>query len=271
MNRETEKSSRYNDLEKMSTHELLTNINREDQSVSHAIFTEIPKIKAFVDAAYEKMQVGGRLFYLGAGTSGRLGIVDASECPPTFGVPHGMVVGLIAGGDAAIRKAVEFAEDDTEQGWKDLEEFNIDKNDCIVGIAASGTTPYVIGAIDEANKRGLITGGITCNPGSPLAVRAQFPMVPVVGPEFVTGSTRMKSGTAQKLVLNMISTSLMIKLGRVKGNKMVDMQLSNNKLVDRGTRMVAEELGIDYDTSEQLLKENGSVRKAIESFKSTNK
>jgi N-acetylmuramic acid 6-phosphate etherase len=271
MNRETEKSSRYNDLERMSTLELLTNINREDQIVALAVSNEIPQIEAFVNSAHKKMQAGGRLFYLGAGTSGRLGIVDASECPPTFGVPHGMVVGLIAGGDAAIRKAVEFAEDDVEQGWKDLEEFNINQNDCIVGIAASGTTPYVLGAIDEANKRGLITGGITCNPGSPLAERAKFPMVPIVGPEFVTGSTRMKSGTAQKLVLNMISTSLMIKLGRVKGNKMVDMQLSNNKLVDRGTRMVAEELGIDYDTSEQLLKEKGSVRKAVEFYKSLKK
>ena len=271
MNRETEKSSKYNDLERMSTQELLTNINREDQTVALAVSNEIPQIEAFVNAAYNKMQAGGRLFYLGAGTSGRLGIVDASECPPTFGVAHGMVVGLIAGGDAAIRKAVEFAEDDAKQGWKDLEEFNINQNDCIVGIAASGTTPYVLGAIDEANNRGLITGGITCNPGSPLAERAKFPMVPIVGPEFVTGSTRMKSGTAQKLVLNMISTSLMIKLGRVKGNKMVDMQLSNNKLVDRGTRMVAEELGIDYDTSEQLLKENGSVRKAVEFYKSLKK
>jgi N-acetylmuramic acid 6-phosphate etherase len=209
---------------------------------------------------------GGRLFYLGAGTSGRLGIVDASECPPTFGVPYGLVVGLIAGGDQAIRKAVEFAEDDVFQGWKDLSEFLVNDNDVIVGIAASGTTPYVLGAIEEANKRGMITGGITCNPGSPLAENVQYPMVPIVGPEFVTGSTRMKSGTAQKLVLNMISTSLMIKLGRVKGNRMVDMQLSNNKLVDRGTRMVAEELDIDYETAANLLHVTGSVRKAVEHY-----
>ena len=269
MNRVTENNSRYNDLEKMSTLELLSNINKEDQTVAQAIALEIPKIEAFIDAAFEKMLAGGRLFYLGAGTSGRLGIVDASECPPTFGVPQGMVVGIIAGGDQAIRKAVEFAEDNTTQGWKDLEEYQVNDKDIVVGIAASGTTPYVLGAIAEANKRGMVTGGITCNPGTSLATSAKFPIVPLVGPEFVTGSTRMKSGTAQKLVLNMISTALMIKLGRVKGNRMVDMQLSNNKLVDRGTRMVAEELGIDYGKAAELLKQNGTVRKAVEFYKAS--
>ena len=211
------------------------------------------------------MKNGGRLFYIGAGTSGRLGIVDASECPPTFGVDHGVVVGLMAGGDKAMRKAVEFAEDDTQQGWKDLLEHNISSNDTLVGIAASGTTPYVIGALEQASKEGVLTGGITCNPGSPLAVTAKFPMVPEVGPEFVTGSTRMKSGTAQKLVLNMISTCLMIKLGHVKGNRMVDMQLSNNKLVDRGARMIQEALNIPYDEALALLEEHGSVRRAVNS------
>lgn len=251
----------------MSVEELLTNINREDQKVALAVEREIPSITAFVSAAATKMKNGGRLFYLGAGTSGRLGIVDASECPPTFGVEHGRVVGLIAGGDTAIRKAVEFAEDDREQGWKDLLQHNINPNDVVVGIAASGTTPYVLGALEKANQEGLITAGISCNPGSPLAQLAQFPITPEVGPEFVTGSTRMKSGTAQKLVLNMISTSLMIQLGHVKGNKMVDMQLSNHKLVDRGTRMVQEELGISTDEAQQLLTTHGSVRKAVSAYK----
>ena len=271
MKRITESSSNYNDLEKMATSELLRNINREDRSVPLAVENEIPAIEAFVEACFDRMKIGGRLFYMGAGTSGRLGIVDASECPPTFGIEHGIVVGIIAGGDTAIRRAVEFAEDDREQGWKDLLEYNINANDTIVGIAASGTTPYVLGALEKAKSEGILTGGISCNPDSPLANLADFPMTPVVGPEFVTGSTRMKSGTAQKLVLNMISTSLMIKLGRVKGNKMVDMQLSNNKLVDRGTRMVADELKIDYDLAAELLQKNGSVRKAVDYYKSLNK
>jgi N-acetylmuramic acid 6-phosphate etherase len=211
------------------------------------------------------MARGGRLFYIGAGTSGRLGIVDASECPPTFGVDFNSVIGIIAGGDSAIRKAVEFAEDDTEQGWKDLQAFDITPNDTLVGIAASGTTPYVLGALKTANENGLLTGSISCNPKSPLELLAQLPMTAVVGPEFVTGSTRMKSGTAQKLILNMVSTSLMIKLGRVKGNQMVDMQLSNDKLVDRGTKMVQDALNISYEKAEALLKEFGSVRKAVAS------
>lgn len=267
MNRITESSSKYNDLEKMSTLDLLQNINKEDQTVPLAIEKEIPAIEAFVEACLPRMKSGGRLFYMGAGTSGRLGIVDASECPPTFGIEHGIVVGIIAGGDTAIRRAVEFAEDDQEQGWKDLSEFQINSNDTVVGIAASGTTPYVLGALAKAKAMGILTGGISCNPDSPLAKLADFPMTPVVGPEFVTGSTRMKSGTAQKLVLNMISTSLMIKLGRVKGNKMVDMQLSNNKLVDRGTRMVADELKIDYDLAAELLNKYGSVRNAVDNYK----
>lgn len=268
MTKITESSSVYDDLERMSTAELLRNINTEDKRVPEAVGLVIPAIEALVDAVVQRMERGGRLFYLGAGTSGRLGIVDASECPPTFGVPHGLVVGLIAGGDDAIRKAVEFAEDDSEQGWKDLQEHAIGKDDSVVGIAASGGTPYVIGALEKCNAQGILTGGITCNPGSALASTAQHPIVAVVGPEFVTGSTRMKSGTAQKLILNMISTSIMIKLGRVRGNRMVDMQLSNNKLVDRGTRMVMDELQVAYETANALLKEHGSVRKAVEAFKS---
>lgn len=266
MRKTTEASSNYEALEKMSTADLLSNINNEDKTVPLAIEKELPAIEAFVNACFERMKSGGRLFYIGAGTSGRLGIVDASECPPTFGVEHGIVVGIIAGGDTAIRKAVEFAEDDTEQGWKDLMEHNINSNDTLVGIAASGTTPYVLGAIDEAKKMGVLTGGISCNPGSPLSQVVEFPMTPEVGPEFVTGSTRMKSGTAQKLVLNMISTSLMIKLGRVKGNKMVDMQLSNNKLVDRGVKMIMGEIDVTYEQAAELLETHGSVRKAVEAF-----
>ncbi len=262
----TESNSNHNDLEKKSTKELLTGINNEDQTVPNAIKKVIPQIEAFVDACYERMSVGGRLFYIGAGTSGRLGIVDASECPPTFGVAHNVVIGLIAGGDSAIRKAVEFAEDDNLQGWKDLTKYKVSNLDTIVGIAASGTTPYVTGAIEEGNLRGILTGGITCNPGSPLAKLAKYPMIPVVGPEFVTGSTRMKSGTAQKLILNMISTSLMIKLGRIAGNKMVDMQLSNEKLVERGTRMVMEATGVDAELAKQMLLDRGSVRAAVETI-----
>lgn len=251
----------------MSTLDLLQNINREDQTVALSVEKEIPAIEAFVNACSERMAQGGRLFYIGAGTSGRLGIVDASECPPTFGIDHGIVVGLIAGGDAAIRKAVEFAEDDRDQAWIDLEQYSMTELDTVVGIAASGSTPYVLGGIEKAKEHGLLTAGISCNPDSPLAAAVEFPIAPVVGPEFVTGSTRMKSGTAQKLVLNMISTSLMIKLGRVKGNKMVDMQLSNHKLVDRGARMVAEETGVSIPEARALLLEHGSVRKAVDYFK----
>jgi len=263
MIRTTETASNYDSLEKMSTIELLTNINNEDKTVPLAIEKELSAIENFVNAAFERMQQGGRLFYMGAGTSGRLGVVDASECPPTFGVPFDLVNGIIAGGDKAIRKAVEFAEDDREQGWKDLEEYCVSSNDVLVGIAASGTTPYVLGAIEKANDAGLITCGLSCNAGSPLSQAAQFAITPVVGPEFVTGSTRMKAGTAQKLVLNMISTSLMIKLGRVEGNRMVDMQLSNLKLVDRGTNMVKEKLNISYDDAKALLLKHGSVREAV--------
>ncbi len=263
MKKITESESKYNNLEKMSTLELLTNMNREDQTVPLAVEKVIPEIEAFVDAAYERLSAGGRLFYIGAGTSGRLGILDASECPPTFGVPQGLVVGLIAGGDSAIRKAVEFAEDNVEQGWKDLREYLIDEKDVLVGIAASGTTPYVLGAIHKALEIGVLTCGISCNPESPLTQITDHHITPEVGPEFVTGSTRMKSGTAQKLVLNMISTSLMIKLGRVQGNRMVDMQLSNHKLVDRGTLMVQEKLDIPYEAAKALLLKYGNVREAI--------
>lgn len=267
MKKTTESASNFNNLESMSTIDLLSNMNNEDKTVPLAIEKELPAIQVFIDACYLRMKTGGRLFYIGAGTSGRLGVVDASECPPTFGVEQGIVVGIIAGGDKAIRKAVEFAEDDTEQGWKDLQEYAINANDTLVGIAASGSTPYVLGAIDEAKKIGVLTAGISCNPGSPLSQQVEFPITPEVGPEFVTGSTRMKSGTAQKLVLNMISTSLMIKLGRVKGNKMVDMQLSNNKLVDRGIKMIMEEISVTFQEAEHLLSKHGSVRKATEAFK----
>lgn len=265
MKKITESTSLHDNLDKKSTLELLEGINQEDQKVALAVEKIIPNIEKFVDELHPRMDRGGRLFYLGAGTSGRLGVVDASECPPTYGVPHGWVIGLMAGGDGAMRKAVEFAEDSQAMGWKDLEEHKINKDDTVVGIAASGTTPYVLGALDECNKKGILTGGITCNPGSPLDETAQHSMVAVVGPEFVTGSTRMKSGTAQKLILNMISTAVMIKLGRVKGNKMVDMQLSNNKLVDRGTKMVMEALSISYDKANELLIKHGSVRAAIDS------
>ncbi|MFT6502733.1 MAG: N-acetylmuramic acid 6-phosphate etherase [Crocinitomicaceae bacterium] len=268
INRVTESSSNHDNLEKMSTHEILEGINSEDQKVASCVHAILPEIEAFVNECTARMEQGGRLFYIGAGTSGRLGIVDASECPPTFGVDHNTVIGIMAGGDSAIRKAVEFAEDDIEQGWKDLGEFNITKLDTLIGIAASGTTPYVLGAMKTANEKGLLTGSISCNPGSPLEQLAQKPMTAVVGPEFVTGSTRMKSGTAQKLILNMVSTALMIKLGKVKGNRMVDMHLSNDKLVDRGTKMVQEELNISYSDAESLLKEHGSVREAVNAFNS---
>ena len=264
-NKVTESDSFYDDLEKMSVNELLININKEDATVASAIKKVIPAIEKLISVIVEKMNVGGRLFYIGAGTSGRLGIVDASECPPTYGVEHGLVVGLIAGGDPAIRKAVEFAEDDPEGGWKDLNEHDISEKDVVIGIAASGTTPYVVGGLQLCNANNITTGGITCNPGIPLAEEAQYPIEVVVGPEFVTGSTRMKAGTAQKLVLNMISTSVMIKLGKVKGNRMVDMQLSNNKLIARGTRMIMEALNIPEEEASKLLEEFGSVRKAVDS------
>ncbi|HRH01939.1 MAG TPA: N-acetylmuramic acid 6-phosphate etherase [Bacteroidia bacterium] len=263
----TESDSKYAALEKMTVNELLQNINAEDKTVPHAVEKVIPQIEKLVTITVERLKSGGRLFYMGAGTSGRLGIVDASECPPTFGVEHGVVVGLIAGGDSAIRKAVEFAEDDTEQGWKDLQAYQITNKDVVIGIAASGTTPYVIEALKKCNENNIVTGAITCNQQSPLALTAKFPIEIVVGPEFVTGSTRMKSGTAQKLVLNMISTSVMIQLGHVKGNKMVDMQLSNNKLIDRGARMIANELNIDFVQASNLLEKYGSVRKAVEQYK----
>ena len=263
----TESSSKYNSLEKMSVRELLSNINKEDKTVPIAIEKIIPKIEKLVNVIVKQMKLGGRLFYIGAGTSGRLGIVDASECPPTYGVPQGVVIGLIAGGDRAIRKAVEFAEDDKEQGWKDLLAHKINSKDVVIGIAASGSTPYVVGALEYCNKNNISTGCIVCNKGSNVAKVAKYKIEIVVGPEFVTGSTRMKSGTAQKLILNMISTSVMIKLGRVKGNKMVDMQLSNNKLVDRGTKMIADELKVSYKRANDLLKKHGSVRKAVDSIK----
>ena len=253
----------YRHLEQMSTSDLLTNINAEDHKVPQVIKGIIPKIAPLVDAIVDKMQQGGRLFYIGAGTSGRLGIVDASECPPTFGVPHEMVIGLMAGGDGAMRKAVEFAEDEVEGGWRDLQSYGIDEHDVVIGIAASGTTPYVIGALRDSRENGIVTGCITCNPGAPVTEHADHPIVAEVGPEFVTGSTRMKSGTAQKLILNMISTSVMIKLGRVLDNKMVDMQLSNNKLVDRGTKMIVARFDLPYDEAKELLLKFGSVRGVI--------
>lgn len=263
----TETPSNHDHLEQLDTVSILTKMNEEDQKVADAVALVIPQITVLVDALASRFEDGGRLFYIGAGTSGRLGILDASEIPPTFGMPHERVVGLIAGGDTAIRKAVENAEDDTLQAWKDLQMHDINANDVVVGIAASGTTPYVLGGIEAAKANGLLTAGITNNPGSPLATAAEIAIAVNVGPEFVTGSTRMKSGTSQKLVLNMISTALMIKIGRVKGNKMVNMQLSNDKLVDRGTRYVMEGLGIGYEEAEQLLKKHGSVKKAIEAAK----
>lgn len=263
----TESSSNYTNLEQMSVQELLHNINREDKRVPEAIEKVIPAIEKLVEAIAEKMKAGGRLFYIGAGTSGRLGVVDASEIPPTYGMPFDRVIGLIAGGDQAIRKAVEYAEDDIHQAWKDLQQYNISDQDVLIGIAASGRTPYVIGGLQSARKNKVVTGCIVCNPNSEIAKHADYPVEVIVGPEFVTGSTRMKAGTAQKLVLNMISTTVMIRLGRVKGNKMVDMQLTNNKLVDRGTRMIMDELAIDQQKAEALLKEHGSVRKAVDHYR----
>ncbi|MFV8225366.1 N-acetylmuramic acid 6-phosphate etherase [Christiangramia aquimixticola] len=267
---DTEKVSKYDHLERMSSKELLTNINREDQTVAESVEKVIPKIEVLVDKIVEMLNSGGRLFYIGAGTSGRLGVLDASECPPTFGVDPGIVIGLIAGGDTALRNAVENAEDATEQAWKDLQKYNITDKDVLVGIAASGTTPYVIGGIKKARENGIITGCITCSANSPLAQASQFPVDVITGPEFVTGSTRMKAGTAQKMVLNMITTASMIKLGRIKGNKMVDMQLSNHKLVNRGTRMIMEELGIGEKKAEELLLQHKSVRKVLEFSKNEN-
>jgi N-acetylmuramic acid 6-phosphate etherase len=260
----TESSSNHDDLHKMSISELLKNINLEDQTVAVTVQKVIPQIEALVDQIVPRMEKGGRLFYIGAGTSGRLGILDASECPPTYGVPQGMVIGIIAGGDAAIRNSVENAEDDTQQAWKDLREHMINHKDIVIGIAASGSTPYVIGGLQKAKEHNVLTGCITCNPDSKLAWEAEYPIEPIVGPEFVTGSTRMKSGTAQKMVLNMISTSVMIRLGKVQGNRMVDMQLSNNKLVDRGTKMLMEIFQVEEEEAANLLEKHGSVRKVIE-------
>lgn len=269
MHRTTEQDSNHQNLEQMSVLDLLYNINKEDKTVAAAVEKSIPQIEALCEITAQKMAQGGRLFYIGAGTSGRLGVVDASECPPTFGVPFDWVVGIIAGGDNAIRKAVEFAEDDEQQAWEDLKAFNISQKDVLVGIAASGTTPYVIGGLKKANELGIITGCVVNNVGSPIATLAQYPIEVTVGPEFVTGSTRMKAGSAQKMVLNMLSTTVMIKLGRVKGNKMVDMQLTNHKLVDRGVKMIMSETGVSEADANKLLNQYGSVRKAVEAFLET--
>ncbi len=263
----TETASKYDNLEQMTAAELLRHINNEDKTVALAVEKALPQLELLVNAVAERMQAGGRLFYIGAGTSGRLGVVDASECPPTYGVPFDWVIGIIAGGDGAIRKAVEFAEDDAQQAWIDMLGYNINNKDVVVGIAASGTTPYVIGGLKKANEAGLATGCIVCNSGSPVAAEAQYPVEIVTGPEFVTGSTRMKAGTAQKMALNMLSTAVMIKLGRVKGNKMVDMQLTNNKLVYRGTKMIMDETGLDENAATELLRKHGSVRKAVDGLK----
>ena len=266
MKKITESDSNYDGLDKMSTADLLTNINREDKTVALSVEDQLPQIEQLINATVPKMKIGGRLFYLGAGTSGRLGVIDASECPPTFGVDHALVIGIMAGGDKAMRKAVEFAEDNTGLGWEDLQSHNINENDVVIGIAASGTTPYVIGALKKCQEENITTGCIVCNANAPVSQVADFPIEVVVGPEFVTGSTRMKSGTAQKLVLNMISTSLMIKIGKVKGNKMVDMHLSNNKLLDRGTKMLMHEISVDYETANNLLNQFGSVRNALDNY-----
>ncbi|NQV77935.1 MAG: N-acetylmuramic acid 6-phosphate etherase [Lutibacter sp.] len=260
----TEQASNYNDLEKMNTFELLTNINAEDKTVPFAVEKAIPAIKKLVDVIYTKMNSGGRLFYIGAGTSGRLGVLDASECPPTYGVSDDWVIGLIAGGDSALRKAVEKAEDDPDLAWEELLKYNITDKDVLVGIAASGTTPYVIGGLEKAKQHNIITGCIVCNNNSPLSLAADYPIELVVGPEFVTGSTRMKAGTAQKLALNMISTAIMVKLRRVKGNKMVHMKLSNIKLVNRGVLMIMDELHINQDLASTLLKKHKSVKKVLD-------
>lgn len=262
----SEQPSLYNDLENKSVLELLTDINREDHKVADAVEKAIPQIEKLVTGIVERMKRGGRIFYMGAGTSGRLGVLDASEIPPTFGMDPGWIIGIIAGGDHALRNAVENAEDDTIQGWKDLQKFNINDKDTVVGIAASGTTPYVIGALRDARAHGCLTAAITSNPDAPVSEVAEIAIEMVVGPEYVTGSSRMKSGTGQKLICNMISTSVMIQMGRVKGNKMVNMQLSNAKLVDRGTRMVIEELGLEYEEAKRLLLLHGSVKKAVDAY-----
>ena len=264
----TETESYYDNLQELSLPEILADINQEDQRVPLAVRSALPQIEALAAAVLEKMRKGGRLFYIGAGTSGRLGILDASECPPTFGVPYDLVIGLIAGGDGAIKKAVENAEDDMTRAWADLGQYNVNHHDVVVGIAASGTTPYVLGGLQQARAKDIVTGCIVCNAGSPVAKAAQFPVEVIVGPEFLTGSTRMKAGTAQKLVLNMLTTSVMIKLGKVKGNRMVDMQLTNNKLHHRGIDIIVRETGLDAGTAEALLKQHGSVRKVIEAVKS---
>ena len=263
----TESPSNFDNLEKMTVNELLTNINNEDAKVHQAVRKALPQVETLIDKILVRMQKGGRLFYLGAGTSGRLGVLDASEVPPTFGVPDTIVIGLIAGGETALRKAVEAAEDDPNKAWKELEIFNINTKDTVIGIAASGTTPYVIGGILKARENGILTGCITCNPEGRIVEVTEYPIVVVVGPEFVTGSTRLKAGTAQKMVLNMITTTLMIKLGRVKGNKMVNMQLSNKKLIERGTRMIVEELNIQREAARILLLQHGSVKKALEVYR----
>ncbi len=266
----TEQPSKYQDLEKMSVRELIEGINREDSYVHKAVRKALPQIEKLIEQIIVRMRKGGRVFYIGSGTSGRLGVLDASELPPTFGVPDNMVIGLISGGDKALRKAVEKAEDDPERAWEELKPFKPSDLDTVVGIAASGTTPYVVGGLERASNEGLLTGCITCNPGSPVAQAAEIAVEAVVGPEFLTGSTRMKAGTAQKMILNMITTSLMIKLGKVKGNKMVNMQLTNNKLVRRGTRMIMEELPLDAEDAMDLLLRHGSVRLAIETWRRDN-
>jgi len=260
----TEKESHYDNLEKMTIKEIITNINNEDKTVPTAVEKALPQIEALTQVVVEKLKNGGRLFYIGAGTSGRLGILDASECPPTFGVSNDLVIGLIAGGETAIRKAVENAEDSVTQGWKDLKDNQISKKDVVIGIAASGTTPYVVKALEKCNSKNIITGCITCNKNSPLSVTAKYPIEVIVGPEFLTGSSRMKAGTAQKLILNMITTTSMIQLGHIKGNRMVDMQLSNKKLVDRGIKMIMNELNISQTTAQTLLQKHKSVRLSIE-------
>lgn len=262
----SEQESDYTDLEHKSVHEILTDINREDHKVADAVAKAIPQIEKLVTAIVKRMKGGGRIFYIGAGTSGRLGVLDASEVPPTFGMDPSWVVGIIAGGDGALRSAVENAEDDTRRGWYDLQRFNVGTKDTVIGIAASGTTPYVIGALNACREHGILTASITSNPDSPVAAAADIPIEMIVGPEYVTGSSRMKSGTGQKMICNMISTSVMIKMGRVKGNKMVNMQLTNAKLVDRGTRMICDELNLDYDSSRRLLLMSGSVSRAIQAY-----
>ena len=264
----TEQPSLYNDLEKKPIGEILQEINAEDHKVADTVERSIPQIEKLVSQIIPRVKKGGRIFYMGAGTSGRLGVLDASEIPPTFGMPPTVVIGLIAGGDTALRNPVENAEDDTKRGWEELQQYNINTKDTVIGIAASGTTPYVIGAMRTAREHGILTGCITSNPNSPMATEADVPIEVIVGPEYVTGSSRMKSGTAQKMILNMISTTIMIELGRVKGNKMVNMQLSNQKLIDRGTRMIVEELGLDYDRAKALLLMHGSVKKAVDAYKS---